>query len=42
MQFTHDEITASHRMNGLALIARLWDSLEDHQVQLTSAHVDCR
>ena len=35
MQLTHDEITRLSPDERLALIAQLWDSLEDHQVQLT-------
>jgi putative addiction module component (TIGR02574 family) len=37
MQLTHDEITRLSPDERLALIAQLWDSLEDHQVQLSSA-----
>jgi putative addiction module component (TIGR02574 family) len=35
MQLTHDEITRLSPNERLTLIAQLWDSLEDHQVQLT-------
>jgi putative addiction module component (TIGR02574 family) len=35
MQLTHDEITRLSPDERLALIAQLWDSLDDHQVQLT-------
>jgi putative addiction module component (TIGR02574 family) len=35
MQLTRDEITRLSPDERLALIAQLWDSLEDHQVQLT-------
>jgi putative addiction module component (TIGR02574 family) len=35
MQLTRDEITRLSPEERLALIAQLWDSLEDHQVQLT-------
>jgi len=35
MQLTHDEITPLSPDERLALIAQLWDSLEDQQVQLT-------
>jgi putative addiction module component (TIGR02574 family) len=34
MQLTRDEITRLSPDERLALIAQLWDSLEDHQVQL--------
>ena len=37
MQLTHDEITRLSPDERLALIAQLWDSLDDHQVQLTPA-----
>jgi putative addiction module component (TIGR02574 family) len=37
MQLTHDEITRLSPDKRLALIAQLWDSLDDHQVQLTQA-----
>ena len=37
MQLTHDEITRLSPDERLALIAQLWDSLDDHQVQLTEA-----
>ena len=37
MQLTHDEITRLSRDERLALIAQLWDSLDDHQAQLTPA-----
>jgi putative addiction module component (TIGR02574 family) len=37
MQLTRDEITRLSPDERLALIAQLWDSLEDHQVQLTPA-----
>jgi len=36
MQLTHDEITRLSPDERLALIAQLWDSLDDHQVPLTS------
>ena len=39
MQFTHDEITRLSPDERLALVAQLWDSLEYHQVQLTSARL---
>jgi putative addiction module component (TIGR02574 family) len=35
LQLTHDEITRLSSDERLALIAQLWDSLEDHQVGLT-------
>ena len=35
MQLTRDEITRLSPDERLALIAQLWDSLEDRQVQLT-------
>ena len=37
MQLTHDEITRLSPDERLALIAQLWDSLDDHQVRLTPA-----
>ena len=37
MQLTHDEITRLSPDERLALIAQLWESLDDHQVQLTPA-----
>jgi putative addiction module component (TIGR02574 family) len=37
MQLTHDEITRLSPDERLALIAQLWDSLDDDQVQLTTA-----
>ena len=37
MQLTHDEITRLSPDERLALIAQLWDSLDDNQVQLTPA-----
>lgn len=37
MQLTHDEITRLSPDERLALIAQLWDSLDDQQVQLTPA-----
>lgn len=37
MQLTHDDITRLSPDERLALIAQLWDSLDDHQVQLTPA-----
>jgi putative addiction module component (TIGR02574 family) len=37
MQLTHDEITRLSPDERLALIAQLWDNLDDHQVQLTPA-----
>lgn len=37
MQLTHDEITRLSPDERLALIARLWDNLDDRQVQLTPA-----
>ena len=37
MDLTHDEITRLSPDERLALIAQLWDSLDDHQVQLTPA-----
>src|ERR1700755_324096 len=40
MQLTHDEITRLSPDERLALIAQLWDSLDDHQVQLTPAQQD--
>jgi putative addiction module component (TIGR02574 family) len=36
MHLTHDEIPRLSPDERLALIARIWDSLDDHQVQLTS------
>ena len=35
MQLTHDEITRLSPDERLALIAQLWDSLDDQQVRLT-------
>jgi putative addiction module component (TIGR02574 family) len=37
MQLTDDEITRLSPDERLTLIAQLWDSLDDHQVQLTEA-----
>jgi putative addiction module component (TIGR02574 family) len=37
MQLTQDEITRLSPDERLSLIAQLWDSLEDHQVQVTPA-----
>jgi putative addiction module component (TIGR02574 family) len=37
MQLTHDEITRLSPDERLALIAQLWDTLDDNQVQLTPA-----
>jgi putative addiction module component (TIGR02574 family) len=37
MQLTNDEITRLSPDERLALIAQLWDSLDDNQVQLTPA-----
>ena len=37
MQLTRDEITRLSPDERLALIAQLWDSLDDHQVRLTPA-----
>ena len=37
MQLTHDEITRLSPDERLALIAQLWDSLDEQQVQLTPA-----
>lgn len=37
MLLTHDQITRLTPDERLALIAQLWDSLEDHQVPLTPA-----
>jgi putative addiction module component (TIGR02574 family) len=37
MQLTHDEILRLSPDERLALIAQLWDSLDDHQVQLRPA-----
>jgi putative addiction module component (TIGR02574 family) len=34
MQLTHDEITRLSPDERLALIAQLWDSLDEHQVRL--------
>jgi len=39
MQLTHEEITRLSPDERLALIAQLWDSLNDHQVQLTPAQL---
>ena len=39
MQFTQDEITHLSPEERLALIAQLWDSLDDHQVQLPPAQL---
>jgi putative addiction module component (TIGR02574 family) len=39
MQLTHEEITRLSPDERLALIAQLWDSLEDHQVKLTPAQL---
>jgi putative addiction module component (TIGR02574 family) len=33
MQLTHDEITRTSPDERLALIAQLWDSLDDHHVR---------
>jgi putative addiction module component (TIGR02574 family) len=37
MQLTHDELTRLSPDERLALIAQLWDSLDDDPVQLTPA-----
>ena len=37
MLLTHDEITRLSPDERLALIAQLWDSLDEHQVRLTPA-----
>jgi putative addiction module component (TIGR02574 family) len=37
MQLTHDQITRLSPDERLALIAQLWDSLDEQQVQLTPA-----
>jgi putative addiction module component (TIGR02574 family) len=37
MQLTYDEISRLSPDERLALIAQLWDSLDDNQVQLTPA-----
>ena len=37
MQLTHDEIKRLSPDERLALIAQLWDSLDEQQVQLTPA-----
>ena len=37
MLLTQDEITRLSPDERLSLIAQLWDSLEDHQVQVTPA-----
>ena len=37
MQLTHDEISRLSPDERLALIAQLWNSLDDHQVQLRPA-----
>jgi putative addiction module component (TIGR02574 family) len=37
MQLTQEEITRLSPDERLSLLAQLWDSLEDHQVQLTPA-----
>jgi putative addiction module component (TIGR02574 family) len=37
MQLIHDEITRLSPDERLALIAQLWDNLDDHQEQLTLA-----
>jgi putative addiction module component (TIGR02574 family) len=37
MLLTHDQITRLTPDERLVLIAQLWDSLDDHQVQLTPA-----
>jgi putative addiction module component (TIGR02574 family) len=37
MLLTHDQITRLTPAERLALIAQLWESLEDHQVPLTPA-----
>jgi putative addiction module component (TIGR02574 family) len=39
MQLKHDEITRLSPDERLALIAQLWDSLDDHQVQLTPSQL---
>jgi putative addiction module component (TIGR02574 family) len=36
MLLTHDQITQLTPDERLVLIAQLWDSLDDHQVQLTA------
>ena len=38
MQLTRDEITRLSPDERLALIAQLWDSLDDHQVPLRPVH----
>ena len=37
MQLTHDEITRLSPDERIALIAQLWDSLDDHHMQLKLA-----
>jgi putative addiction module component (TIGR02574 family) len=39
MRLTQDEITRLSPDERLSLIAQLWDSLEDHHVQLTPAQL---
>jgi len=39
MELTHDKITRLSPDERLALIAQLWDSLDDHQVQLTPSQL---
>jgi putative addiction module component (TIGR02574 family) len=39
MQLTHDQITRLSPDERLALIAQLWDSLDDRQVQLTPSQL---
>ena len=39
MELTHDEITRLSPDERLALIAQLWGSLDDHQVQLTPSQL---
>ena len=39
MQLKHDEISRLSPDERLAFIAQLWDSLDDHQVQLTPSQL---
>ena len=39
MQLKHDEISRLSPDERVALIAQLWDSLDDHQVQLTPSQL---
>jgi putative addiction module component (TIGR02574 family) len=39
MQLTHDQISRLSADEWLALIAQLWDSLDDHQVEFTPSQL---